>query len=290
MITSVETVMAGTLELDGGAMFGVVPQSLWAKAYPPESGSNRCTWAMRCLLIRTDDGRNILVDTGIGEKDDERFRRHFNPSLPQNLTTHLRSRMIVPEEITDVLFTHLHFDHVGGASYLGTDGKTHLTFPNANHWVCDAHWHWANKPNAREAGSFLRPNLQPLSESEKLRFLPAQSSDFEWLPGIRLRTVYGHTEAMQLPLIDLPNGQKIAYCADLIPSAAHLSLPWVMAYDVRPLKTLEEKERFLYDALTNDWTLLLEHDATIAGGRLAKDDRARIKLVDDFEAYHWEAT
>lgn len=288
MITSVETVLAGTLELDGGAMFGVVPQSVWTKAYPPETGSNRCTWAMRCLLVSTDDGRRILVDTGIGEKGDERFQGYFKPSLPQSLITHLRSRTILPEDITDVLFTHLHFDHVGGASYIGADGKTHLTFPNATHWVCDVHWHWANKPNAREAASFLPANLQPLEKSGKLRFLPAQSSDFEWFPGIRLRTVYGHTEAMQLPLIDLPGGQQIAYCADLIPSQAHLSLPWVMAYDVRPLKTLEEKERLLHDAVTNDWTLLLEHDNHTAGGRLAKDERGRIKLVDSFKSFSWQ--
>jgi len=290
MITSVETVLAGTLELDGGAMFGVVPQSVWTKAYPPAPDSNRCTWALRCLLIRTDSGRNILVDTGVGEKDDERFRRHFNPSLPQTLTSHLRSRLLQPEEITDVLFTHLHFDHVGGASYLGPDGATHLTFPNATHWVCDAHWRWAKQPNAREAASFLSTNLQPLEKSGKLRFLPAQDSDFEWFPGIRLRTVYGHTEAMQLPVIDLPDGQKIIYCADLIPSQAHLSLPWVMAFDVRPLKTLEEKERLLHDALADNWTLLLEHDNHTAGGRLITDDRGRTKLIEGFKSFSWQTT
>ncbi|TXF91641.1 MBL fold metallo-hydrolase [Neolewinella aurantiaca] len=288
LITRLTTVLAGTLELDGGAMFGVVPQSVWSKAYPPEPGTNRCTWAMRCLLIETGDGRKILVDTGIGEKDDERFRKHFNPSVPQVLASGLKEAMIRPEEITDVLFTHLHFDHVGGASYLDEKGKAHLTFPNATHWVSGKHWNWANTPNAREAASFLPSNLNPLKDSGKLRFLPDQDSDFEWLSGIRLRTVYGHTEAMQLPLIDLPDGRKLAYCADLIPSAAHLSLPWVMAFDVRPLSTLEEKKRLLRDALAGDWTLLLEHDAKVAGGRLAENDRGRLTLTDTFDSFNYK--
>lgn len=282
MILSIETIVAGTLELDGGAMFGVVPKSVWEKVYPPADGSNRCTWAMRCLLVRTDDGRNILIDTGIGEKDDGRFQRHFNPSLPQNLLPHLRSRLINPEEITDVLFTHLHFDHVGGATYLDHEHKARLAFPNATHWVTDRHWQWANTPNPREAASFLPGNLAPLKSSGRLKFLPAERDDYAWLPGITLRTVYGHTEAMQLPLFELPDGRRIAYCADLLPSAAHLSLPWVMAFDVRPLDTLAEKERLLNEALTNDWTLLLEHDAHIAGGKLAKDERGRVAWGETF--------
>jgi glyoxylase-like metal-dependent hydrolase (beta-lactamase superfamily II) len=287
MITKLTSVLAGTLELDGGAMFGVVPQSVWSRAYPPEEGSNRCTWAMRCLLLETDDGRKILVDTGIGEKDGERFRKHFNPSIPQELVTGLAAAMISPEEITDVLFTHLHFDHVGGASYLDEKGRAQLTFPNATHWVCGKQWRWASAPNAREAASFLPANLDPLDKSGKLRFLPDQATDFEWFPGIRLRTVYGHTEAMQLPLIDLPDGRRLVYCADLIPSAAHLSLPWVMAFDVRPLDTLVEKERLLGDVLKEDWTLLLEHDARVAGGRLQKDERGRLSMVDTFEAFNY---
>lgn len=288
MITKLTTVLAGTLELDGGAMFGVVPQSVWRRVYPPEEGSNRCTWAMRCLLIETDDGRKILVDTGIGEKGDARFRKHFNPSIPQELVSGLAAVMTWPEEITDVLFTHLHFDHVGGASYLDETGKAQLTFPNATHWVCGKHWSWANKPNAREAASFLPANLNPLEQSGKLRFLPDQDSDFDWFSGIRLRTVYGHTEAMQLPLIDLPDGRKLVYCADLIPSAAHLSLPWVMAFDVRPLHTLAEKERLIEHALAGDWTLLLEHDARVAGGKLIKDERGRLSLEGTFGTFSYD--
>jgi glyoxylase-like metal-dependent hydrolase (beta-lactamase superfamily II) len=241
MITSLQTVMAGTLELDGGAMFGVVPKSVWERKYPPQPDSNRCRWAMRCLLIRTDDGRNILVDTGIGEKGDAKFREHFQPSMPQELGLHLPSGpgfpsekpadsaanpVLFAEEITDVFFTHLHFDHVGGASYLDDKGKAKLRFPNATHWVCDAQWRWARSPNPREAASFLPGNLNPLEKSGKLKFLPAQKDDFSWTAGVHLRTVYGHTEAMQLLLLDLPNGQRLAYGADLIPSSAHLSLPW----------------------------------------------------------------
>lgn len=290
MITKLTTVLAGTLELDGGAMFGVVPQSVWSRVYPPEKDSNSCTWAMRCLLIETDDGRKILVDTGIGEKDGERFRKHFNPSVPQNLLPALAAEMLLPEEITDVLFTHLHFDHVGGASYLDEKNKVQLTFPNATHWVCGKQWRWANAPNAREAASFLPANLNPIEKSGKLRFLPGQSSDFEWFPGIRLRTVYGHTEAMQLPLLELPDGRRLVYCADLIPSAAHLSLPWVMAFDVRPLDTLAEKERLLEDALAGDWTLLLEHDAMVAGGRLRKDERGRLSLANTFDVFSYDSS
>lgn len=269
-------------------MFGIVPQSVWSRVYPPEVGSNRCAWALRCLLIETDDGRKILVDTGVGEKDDERFRKHFNPSIPQELVAGLATAMVRPEEITDVLFTHLHFDHVGGASYIDAAGKVKLSFPNATHWVCGKQWQWAKAPNTREAASFLPANLNPLEQSGKLRFLPDQTSDFEWFPGIQLRTVYGHTEAMQLPLIDLPDGRRIVYCADLIPSAAHLSLPWVMAFDVRPLDTLAEKERLLGDALAGDWTLLLEHDAHTAGGRLVKDERARLSLGGTFSTFNYD--
>lgn len=287
MITSIETIIAGTLELDGGAMFGVVPKTLWEQAYPPEADSNQCTWAMRCLLVRTDDGRNILVDTGIGEKDDRRFQRHFRPSLPQTLLPHLRARLLEPEEITDVLFTHLHFDHVGGASNLDAKGSPQLTFPNATHWVTDQHWRWANSPNPREVASFLAGNLEPLKASGRLRFLTAERDDYEWLPGITLRTVFGHTEAMQLPLFDLPDGQRIAYCADLIPSAAHLSLPWVMAFDIRPLDTLAEKERLLTEALAEDWTLLLEHDAHTAGGKLVSDERGRVVWGERITDFRW---
>ncbi|MEM9931071.1 MAG: MBL fold metallo-hydrolase, partial [Bacteroidota bacterium] len=161
MITALHTVIAGTLELDGGAMFGVVPKSVWERTYPPNENSNRCTWAMRCLLVETDDGRKILIDTGVGEKDGASFQKHFNPSLPQNLLLHLRARLIAPEEITDVLFTHLHFDHVGGATYLDEQGATQLTFPNATYWVTDRHWNWALAPNAREKASFLPGNLNP---------------------------------------------------------------------------------------------------------------------------------
>jgi glyoxylase-like metal-dependent hydrolase (beta-lactamase superfamily II) len=243
---------------------------------------------MRCLLIETDDGRKILIDTGVGEKDDARFRKHFNPSIPQALVSGLSAAMIRPEEITDVLFTHMHFDHVGGASYLDSSGKPQLTFPNATHWVCGKHWRWANKSNPREAASFLPANLNPLEQSGKLSFLPDQATDFDWFPGIRLRTVYGHTEAMQLPLIDLPDGRKLVYCADLIPSAAHLSVPWVMAFDVRPLYTLVEKERLIRDALAGDWTLLLEHDAHVAGGKLVKDELGRLSFMDTFSAFNFE--
>ena len=285
MLTALSTITAGTLELDGGAMFGVVPRTVWARAYPPAGDHNRCVWAMRCLLAEFADGRKVIIDTGVGAKDGPQFRKHFNPQGSSDLTRHLRQRPLHPEEITDVLFTHLHFDHVGGASYVDAEGRTRLTFPNATHWVCGAQWRWARRPNAREAASFLSANLDPLDRSGKLRLLPAQDSDYRWCDGLHLRTVYGHTEAMQLPLFDLPGGRRVVYCADLIPSAAHLSLPWVMAYDVRPLSTLAEKERLLHEAHAGDWTLLFEHDRTVAGGRLGHDERGRTVLVDALDSF-----
>ena len=285
MVTRITPILVGTFELDGGAMFGVVPKSVWERVYPPEEGSNRCRWATRCLLVHTDDGRRIVVDTGLGDKDGERFQAHFRPRLHESLGWHLRAAALDPAEVTDVFLTHLHFDHVGGASYRDDAGDLKLVFPDARHWVCDRHWEWAQSPNAREAASFLETNLAPLRASGRLRFLPAERDDYEWLPGIRLRTLYGHTEAMQLLLFDRPDEPTIAYCADLLPSHAHLSLPWVMAYDLRPLDTLAEKERLLDEAVAGDWTLLFEHDARYAAARLERDARGRVvsrELLEKF--------
>lgn len=288
MITHLTPILAGHFELDGGAMFGVVPKSVWERAYPPEAGTNRCRWAARCLLIETEDGRRVLVDTGVGDKDGERFRSHFNPTQPSPLTPHLRARQTDPQTITDVLFTHLHFDHSGGASRLNEDGTVHLTFPEATHWVSDRHWRWAREPNVREAGSFLPANLDPLATSGRLQFLDAQRDDLEFLPGVRLRTLYGHTEAMQMLLLDLPGGGTAAYCADLLPSHAHLGLAWGMAYDVRPLDTMAEKKRLLAEAEAGDWLLIFEHDTRYAAGRLGRDERGRLRWRELLETVEFQ--
>lgn len=263
----------GRFKLDGGAMFGVVPKQLWQKLNPPDE-QNLCTWAMRCLLIETAD-RKILVDTGIGNKQDEKFRSHFHPHGPDTLLGSLANHGLQAEDITDVLLTHLHFDHVGGALSRAMDGKIYATFPNATYWSNDRHWRWAMEPNAREAASFLKENFTLLKDENRLELLDVQRDDLPWLPDIRLRFAYGHTEAMMLPIIS-QNGQTLVYCADLLPSAAHIRMPYVLAYDVRPLDTLAEKARLLEEALANNWTLAFEHDPQIAAVQLERDKRGRI--------------
>ncbi len=273
----ITSVLAGTFKLDGGAMFGIVPRVMWERINPPDD-RNLCTWAMRCLLVRTGD-RVILMDTGIGEKQDARFRSHFHPSVPQVLGESLLSESVRPEEVTDVLLTHLHFDHVGGAVYLDEQGKPRLRFPNATHWLSERQWRWATEnPNPREAASFLSENLLPLKDLARLEYLDPDNrhTDLEWLPGIRLRSLFGHTENMLMPVFELENGGRAAYLADLMPSAGHVGLPYVMSYDIRPLDSIDEKERLLDEALREDWLLYFEHDPVNTSGRLTKDERNRI--------------
>jgi glyoxylase-like metal-dependent hydrolase (beta-lactamase superfamily II) len=265
----------GYFKLDGGAMFGVVPKTLWKKLNPPDD-DNLCTWAMRCLLLETGN-RKILVDTGIGDKQDEKFRRHFHPHGEATLIDSLKAQGLDPEEITDVLLTHFHFDHVGGAVRYDKNGNLAPTFPAATYWTNEPHYAWAFQPNAREQASFLKENFVPLKDAGKLRFIDVQKEDVAWLPGINLRFVYGHTEAMMLPVISSPAGTAV-YCADLLPSSFHLGLPYVMSYDVRPLSTLEEKEKLLADALAGDWTLIFEHDPRTPSAKVALDERGRFTL------------
>ncbi|MCB0636033.1 MAG: MBL fold metallo-hydrolase [Lewinella sp.] len=265
----------GLFKLDGGAMFGIVPRSLWQRLNAPDE-NNLCTWAMRCLLIETA-GRRILVDTGIGDKQDARFRSFFHPHGEASLLGSLAAKGLQAEDITDVLLTHLHFDHVGGAVRRDDKGRLVPTFPNATYWTNDRHWQWATDPNPREAASFLPENILPLQEHGVLEFLDVQKDDLPWLPGIRLRYVYGHTEAMMLPIIE-QDGRTLAYCADLIPSSFHLGMPYVMAYDVRPLDTLAEKGRLLEEALAGDWVLSFEHDPGTGAGKLVKNEKGRIGL------------
>ncbi len=267
----------GYFKLDGGAMFGIVPRKLWQRLHEPDQ-NNMCTWSMRCLLLETGD-RKILVDTGIGDKQDAKFRRHFEPHGAATLLSSLADRGLQPEEITDVLLTHLHFDHVGGAVRQTEKGDLVTTFPNARYWSNQIHWDWALQPNEREAASFLPENILPLLHSGQLEFIDVQNEDLEWLPGIRLRFLYGHTEAMMMPILDTVDG-TIAYAADLIPSSFHIGMPYIMAFDVRPLHTLEEKARLLTEAYENNWTLAFEHDPTRATATLKKDARGRYQITD----------
>ncbi len=265
----------GFFKLDGGAMFGVVPRQLWERLNPPDE-KNMCTWSMRCLLVETE-GRKILIDTGIGTKQDAKFRKHFEPHGEDSLLTSLAARNLRPEDITDVFLTHLHFDHVGGAVQFDPDGKLIPTFPNAVYWSNEDHYNWAYDPNPREKASFLKENFVPLKDSGQLEFLPVKKEDFEWLPGFRVRFLYGHTHAMMIPILEV-HGQTVVYCADLLPSTFHLGLPYVMSYDVRPLETLREKERLLKEALEGNYTLLFEHDPKTAAGELRLDEKGRVVL------------
>lgn len=275
------TIETGFLKLDGGAMFGIVPKRLWQKLNPPDE-NNLCTWAMRCLLLETGD-RKILIDTGLGDKQDAKFRSHFEPFGEKTLLYSLAKKGLQPEDITDVLLTHLHFDHVGGAVKFDKNRKLVPTFPNATYWSNEIHWNWAMQPNEREKASFLKENFVPLREAGVLQFIDIQQDDVAWLPGIRLRFVYGHTEAMMLPIIE-SNEKIFVYCADVIPSSYHIGMPYVMSYDVRPLVTLEEKERILNAAVLNKHLLVFEHDPKIACITVQKDERERIIVAQAFSS------
>lgn len=245
----------GTFKLDGGAMFGVVPKKIWNKLIPANE-NNLCTWSMRCLLVETGN-RKILIDCGMGTKQDPKFFSHYEPA--GNIDPHqsLQQLQLNKEEITDVFLTHLHFDHCGGAVEMDANGKLIPTFPNATYWSNEQHFQWAEFPNAREKASFLKENFIPLREHGVLKFL---KEDEELLPGFSTIWVHGHTESMMLPKLEY-DGKTVVYVADLLPSYAHIPLPYVMGYDVRPLQTLKEKEAFLHVALDNNYHLIFEHDA-----------------------------
>lgn len=266
------SINAGYFKLDGGAMHGVVPKSMWQKVNPSDD-NNMCSWAMRCLLIDTGD-RKILIDNGMGDKQDAKFFGHYFPHGEDSVASSLAKHGFTHADITDVFLTHLHFDHCGGSIVRDGD-KLVPAFPNATYWCNKAHWASATEPNEREKASFLKENILPIQESGNLKWVEVADGE-EWLPGIRIRYVQGHTDNMMLPQIDY-NGQTIFFCADLIPSTAHISMPWVMAYDMRPLDTLNEKRTILKEAADNNWILFFEHDARIEACTLINDN-GRIKM------------
>lgn len=270
----------GYFKLDGGAMFGIVPKRLWERQNPPDA-NNLCTWALRCLLIESGD-RKILVDCGIGGKQDEKWRSFFEPHGDDTLEGSLAAAHVSPEEITDVFLTHLHFDHCGGAVKIDGKGKFVPTFPNAVYWSNELHWRWAMQPNDKEKASFLQENFVPLKDAGVLQFLDVQRDLLPWLPGLSVQYVFGHTEAMMTLHIDTSE-QYFVYCADLLPSSFHVNMPWVMAYDVRPLVTLEEKAWLLNHAADKNWNLLFEHDPVGGCGTVIRDDRGRIVLKEKFD-------
>lgn len=273
----VYTVNAGYFKLDGGAMHGVVPKVMWQKVNPADE-QNLCTWAMRCLLIEHGD-RKILVDNGMGTKQDEKFFSHFHPHGEDTIEKSIAKHGYKPEDITDVFLTHLHFDHCGGCVKREGD-KLVPAFPNATYYTNKAHWDWAVTPNAREKASFLKENILPLQEAGVLEFIDVADGE-EWIEGIRLHYCNGHTEQMMLLQMEVED-KTFLFCADLIPSAAHISLPWVMGYDMRPLDTLAEKEKMLTLAVDNHWTLIFEHDPKNECASLYRDEKGRIRLKETF--------
>ncbi len=248
----------GLFKLDGGAMFGVVPRSMWQKLNPPDV-NNMCTWAMRCLLVE-DGNRLVLVDNGIGDKQDEKFRGHFYLHGDDSLEKSLCRLGFTSADVTDVFLTHLHFDHCGGSVVRRPDGALQTALANATYWSNAAHWDWATQPNAREKASFLRENIQPIQDSGQLKFIDPAAGVPAALPQFSdIIFADGHTEKMMVPMLRY-QGRTLAYMADLLPSTAHIPLPYVMSYDVRPLVTLSEKEAVLRRAAEENWVLLLEHD------------------------------
>jgi len=252
------SIHAGMFKLDGGAMFGVVPKSMWNKLNPSDA-NNMCSWAMRCLLIE-DGNRLILVDNGMGNKQDEKFFGHYYLHGNYSLEQSLADKGFALEDITDVFLTHLHFDHCGGSIIKNKHNNLfEPTFKNATYWSHSKHWEWAVKPNAREKASFLKENILPIQESGQLKFFDVENN----LPlFFNAEIVNGHTESMMLPSIKYKD-YTILFVADLLPSAAHIPIPFIMAYDTRPLLTLNEKEKILTQAVANNTILFFEHDPVI---------------------------
>lgn len=270
------TINSGYFKLDGGAMHGVVPKSMWNKANPADD-NNMCSWAMRCLLIEHGNYR-ILIDNGMGNKQDAKFFSFYYPHGDDTIEKGLAAHGFTKDDITDVFLTHLHFDHCGG-SVIRDGDKLVPAFKNAKYWTNHKHWQLALAPNEREKASFLKENILPLEESGVLRFIETLDGQ-EWMQDIRINYVNGHTDAMMLPQIQYGD-ITLLYCADLVPSAAHVSMPWVMAYDMRPLETLAEKHKLLNEAAANNWVLFFEHDPKIECCTLQQVD-GRIRIRETF--------
>jgi len=270
---SIET---GNFKLDGGAMFGVVPKSIWQKTNPADE-NNLCPLAMRSLLIE-DGKRLILVDTGIGNKQSQKFLNYYylhgDFSLEKSLAKHGFSK----DDITDVFLTHLHLDHVGGAIERNAESLV-PTFKNAIYWSNQKHWNWAIHPNDREKASFLKENIIPIEESGQLKFIEEHQTEF--IPGFNIKFTFGHTDAMMLPQLTY-KGKTVLFAADLVPTAGHLPVPYVASYDVFPLTSMEEKKLLLSEAYNNNYILLFEHDAVNECCTLTETEKG-IRMKESFK-------
>lgn len=249
------TVNTGFFKLDGGAMFGVVPKVLWSRTNPADE-NNLCTWAMRSLLV-VDVNRVVLIDNGIGDKQDAKFFSHYYLHGEDSLERSLKNLGVAFHQVTDNFLTHLHFDHCGGGVKYGSHGQYEMTFPRARYWTNKDHWKWATQPNPREKASFLKENILPMQELNQLEYVDLDSRQL--FQGFEFITVDGHTDKQMLPKLTY-KGRTIVFVADLLPSVAHIPIPYVMGYDTRPLLTMDEKAKFLEEAVENDYILFFEHD------------------------------
>lgn len=263
-----KTIHTGNFMLDGGAMFGTVPKSIWQKINPAND-QNMCNWAMRCLLVE-DGNRLILIDNGMGEKQSEKFFGYYYLNGIHSLKKSLHDAGVDFNDITDVVLTHLHFDHCGGSVKWNTMKDNYeLTFPNATYWVHESHWNHAINPNPREKASFLKENMVPIQELGHLKFMPDNLQITDNISGILAQ---GHTESMFCPKISIGN-QMLVFMADMIPSIGHIKPNYVMGYDIRPLETMKERESFLKKAVSDEYILFFEHDLSIECGTISVGER-----------------
>ena len=273
----------GNFKLDGGAMFGVVPKSIWEKTNPSDS-NNMIDISARCLLVE-EKNKLVLIDTGMGDKQSEKFFSHYYRWGDNNLVKSINSAGFSTDEVTDVFLTHLHFDHCGGASFFNKkDGRNEVVFKNATYWSNREHWNWAKEPNSREKASFLIENLEPIESSGQLKFLEKIGSGFNYYNeiGFELLFVDGHTEKQMIPKITF-KGYDLVFTADLIPTVGHIPVPYIMGYDIRPLTTMNEKAVFLEEVVKNKYLLFFQHDAHNQIASLKETEKGvRLETVLDF--------
>ena len=265
-------IIAGNFMLDGGAMFGVVPKSIWQKTNPADN-NNMVKICARCLLVE-DGERLVLIDAGMGNKQSKKFFSYYYRWGEETLESSLKKNGFHPDDITDVFLTHLHFDHCGGAVVKTREGSLETTFKNAKYWSNKKHWEWATIPNKRESASFLKENINPIIESGQLNYLDKDKNNYLTKSplGFDVLFVDGHTEKQMIPIIDF-RGQKIAFAADLVPTHGHVPLAYIPGYDVRPLVSLKEKELFLNFCHEKNVFLFFEHDASVELCSLKSTDR-----------------